>query len=87
MEPSGRRRRPPRERLLPCSGRWDLFFSSRADDVDVARDLCGRCWRRDACLELALACPHAQVIGGGVWGGTTPTERRAILRSRERAAS
>ena len=45
-----------------------------------AKVLCGRCEVRDVCLDYALRIrePH------GVWGGMNETERRAILRSRER---
>ena len=45
-----------------------------------ARAFCARCEVREVCLEYALGIrePH------GIWGGLNESERRAIVRSRER---
>ena len=45
-----------------------------------ARAICARCEVREVCLEYALGIrePH------GIWGGLNESERRAIVRSRER---
>lgn len=40
----------------------------------LARSVCAACSVKDACREYALARPEIF----GVWGGTTPSERRAI---------
>lgn len=44
--------------------------------TEEAKDLCGMCPIREACLEYALS--HA--VEYGVWGGKSESERRAILR-------
>ncbi|PSL04256.1 WhiB family redox-sensing transcriptional regulator [Haloactinopolyspora alba] len=41
-----------------------------------ALEVCGRCPVRRACLDWALRVGEAD----GVWGGTTPDERRLIRR-------
>lgn len=53
------------------TGNPDRFFDE--DDPSEALALCGRCPVRAACLDYAL--DHEQ---HGVWGGTTPAERRAL---------
>jgi WhiB family transcriptional regulator, redox-sensing transcriptional regulator len=62
-------------------GEW--FYLERGAggwQVDRAKRICGRCPVRAACLAWALATaePH------GIWGATTPNERRAILGARPR---
>lgn len=63
----------------------DLFFSWRKDDQVLAKAICAKCSHRAACLEEALRIPQAYNVGGGIWGGTDPQERRSI-RARRRAA-
>ena len=70
----------------PCRGKVDLFFSWRRRDQQTAKALCRVCPRRLSCLEEALARPADDLKGHGVWGGTTPQERRAIRRKRKAAA-
>lgn len=43
-----------------------------------ARELCAGCPVRPECLEVALA--DSELVG--MWGGSTPTERRAMRRGR-----
>jgi WhiB family transcriptional regulator, redox-sensing transcriptional regulator len=48
-----------------------------------ARQVCQSCPVRTPCLALALE--HS--LGFGIWGGTTPEERRAIRRAMVRRQS
>jgi WhiB family redox-sensing transcriptional regulator len=59
-------------------------FDSRAAYVAYARAACLGCSVIDECRELALRI-EARVPGAphGVWGGTTPAERREMIRRRE----
>ncbi|GAA1908083.1 WhiB family transcriptional regulator [Lapillicoccus jejuensis] len=45
------------------------------DALQAARDICGGCPVVRDCLGHALRVPETH----GVWGGTTPAEREAIL--------
>ncbi len=44
----------------------------------LAKAICAGCVVKDACLEFGLHQPD------GIWGGTTPGERRRIRRRRRR---
>jgi WhiB family redox-sensing transcriptional regulator len=55
---------------------WVRFFPERAEPADDARAVCSRCTVRGECLEFALE----DRTTAGVWGGTTPMERRALRR-------
>jgi WhiB family redox-sensing transcriptional regulator len=61
-----------------------LFFPPEEDgeNVDEAKQICSECFVRDQCLESALESHETF----GVWGGTTPRERRRIIRARRRSA-
>ncbi|MEX2032907.1 MAG: WhiB family transcriptional regulator [Dehalococcoidia bacterium] len=61
-----------------------LFFPPEEDgeNVEDAKQICSECFVRDQCLASALEANEAF----GVWGGTTPRERRRIKRSRKRSA-
>lgn len=48
--------------------------------VSEAKAICARCRVAADCLEEALRMDQ----GYGVWGGTTPEERRALLRAERR---
>ena len=50
----------------------------------AALEACAACTVRAECLEYALTAPWAR---WGLWGGTGPRERRAILRRRRREAA
>lgn len=54
----------------------DLFFPERGRSSSVAKALCADCPVLDRCLAFALE--NADVAG--VWGGTTPVERRQMKR-------
>jgi WhiB family redox-sensing transcriptional regulator len=63
--------------------RWvepDLFYPISDGDAGPAKEVCASCGVQARCLEFALASREWE----GVWGGTTGTERRAMLR-RQRA--
>lgn len=57
----------------------DVMFPSDPHGVKVAKQVCGDCPVRAACLEYALE--HNEEFG--VWGGTSENERRRI-RTRRR---
>lgn len=44
--------------------------------VDKAKNICNDCWIKKDCLKYALQFPDLQ----GVWGATTPHERKKIRR-------
>jgi WhiB family redox-sensing transcriptional regulator len=77
---------------LPCAGITELMYcfpieakypkDSWGPNLDLARAVCRYCPVRVECLEYALATRQED----GVWGGTTPWERRSIRRRRQRAA-
>jgi WhiB family redox-sensing transcriptional regulator len=50
---------------LPCRAEPELFFAEHPADLERARELCGRCPVRVACLARALANREPW----GVWGG------------------
>ena len=50
---------------LPCRAEPDLFFAEHPADIERARELCGGCPVRVACLARALANREPW----GVWGG------------------
>ncbi|GAA1714726.1 WhiB family transcriptional regulator [Brachybacterium phenoliresistens] len=54
-----------------------IFFPSKGGSTTAARKVCGSCPVRAECLELAL-----QDTLDGIWGGTTPNERKAMRRKR-----
>lgn len=81
----------PLRRSNSPANRWDgaacldedpeLFFpvgetGAALHQFEFARRVCDTCERRTACLEVAIAtdAPH------GMWGGTTPEERRRMKR-------
>lgn len=57
-----------------CIGQTDLFFPTyeRADSMQRAKDVCFTCPVRQKCLDAHLGERH------GVFGGTTPLERKAM---------
>jgi WhiB family redox-sensing transcriptional regulator len=60
-------------------------FGSKTGYIEYARAACLGCAVRNECLELALRI-EARAPGGphGVWGGTTPQERREMIAHRRR---
>jgi hypothetical protein len=56
----------------------DLWFAETPAGVAAATALCSVCPVRAECLTSSLTCGDAV----GVWGGTTPAQRRAIAAER-----
>lgn len=56
----------------------DLFYPSSDIDAGPAKAVCASCHVQERCLDYALSVREPE----GVWGGTTFTERRSILRRR-----
>jgi len=59
----------------------DLFFPryySDLDQVEKAKAVCQDCWIKDQCLDYAMKTPRLQ----GIWGGTTPRERKRLRLSK-----
>jgi WhiB family transcriptional regulator, redox-sensing transcriptional regulator len=54
----------------------ETFFPAPNEPADTAIAMCGSCDVQGACLAWALEVGDCH----GVWGGTTPRERRAMLR-------
>lgn len=63
----------------------EVFFPHDTDEVGIAaaKSVCGGCRARPDCLEYAVETLQKD----GVWGGTTPNERRSIRRRRARLAA
>ena len=66
----------------PCEGRDLLFFPEGHESIQrsatlEAKMVCRSCPFRLACGAYAIAAQEPY----GIWGGTTPEERRAISRS------
>jgi WhiB family transcriptional regulator, redox-sensing transcriptional regulator len=53
----------------------ETFFPAPSEPADAAVSLCRTCDVQGACLAWALEVGDCH----GVWGGTTPRERRAML--------
>ena len=54
----------------------DVFFPERGADGTTARTICARCPVVDRCLLDGLDERH------GVWGGTSPADRKDLRRAR-----
>jgi WhiB family transcriptional regulator, redox-sensing transcriptional regulator len=54
----------------------ELFFPGQGRSAAKAREVCARCSVREECLEYALKDEDAFYYG--IWGGTTPRERRGM---------
>ena len=69
-----------------CRGNVDWFPpESDLDAVSRLKGICGVCPVRVPCLEDALRHPPTN-DGIGVFGGTTPSERKQIRRLRKETA-
>lgn len=85
-----RRRRPELDRTWMTAGACyaagtavaELFHpvGEGDDDYAAARRICDACPAIDDCRDYALTAREPF----GMWGGLTPTERRAILRGKAR---
>jgi WhiB family redox-sensing transcriptional regulator len=69
-------RRPAWMREAACRGAdVNVFFPSRGEPTEAARELCDRCPARAPCLSYALAEDLE-----GVWAATSKRQRRALRR-------
>ncbi|MBW8827233.1 MAG: WhiB family transcriptional regulator [Acidobacteria bacterium] len=59
-----------------------VFYPAEDDSAEEAKEICGLCVVRQACLEHALTSREKE----GVWGGATERERRRMIRQRRRTA-
>lgn len=57
----------------------EAFFPNKGDSGTAAKRVCADCPVQQQCLEYALA--NDERIG--IWGGTTPNDRRRIRRTYE----
>jgi WhiB family transcriptional regulator, redox-sensing transcriptional regulator len=73
-------RRAPATTELPCRSDPDLFFAESPQDVRLAKDLCGLCPVRKACLAGALQ----RAEPWGVWGGELFLRGAVIAEKRPR---
>lgn len=62
---------PATRPVNPCRRNPDLFFSDDPEEIEAAKNICGSCPIKAACLRDAI--DHG--IYDGVWGGTTGDER------------
>lgn len=63
-----------------CRSLPDTMFFLAGDDFEgmrQAKDECARCPVKEPCLEFAILTNQSL----GIWGGTTPNERRQIRRA------
>ena len=73
---------PWRESSLCAQTDPDVFFPPPGGrGGEPARRICRRCPVQTECLETALAKPQHE-DEYGVWGGTSPRERRALRAER-----
>jgi WhiB family redox-sensing transcriptional regulator len=73
--------RPAWHRRAACRGSSvDLFVIDQGSQYeDGTREFCAGCLVRQECLATALANGGSTT---GLWGGTTPSERRQMRRGR-----
>jgi hypothetical protein len=69
--------RPSWHALANCRGVGvDRFVIGRGGQYDAVRELCSGCPVREPCLAEAMA----NIELDGLWGGTSPAERKAMRR-------
>jgi WhiB family redox-sensing transcriptional regulator len=73
------------ERALCREVGSEMFFFDTGESAAPARRICARCDVTDDCLNYALTTMTSATDVGGVYGGTTYTQRRK-LRTEGRAA-
>lgn len=56
----------------------DIFFADKGPEAQAAKTICRQCPVQQECLDFALEAKEDI----GVWGGTTPTERRRMNGNR-----
>lgn len=80
-----------RRDALCLSADQTVFFPEGKGDhnAERAKAICAACPVTDDCLDYALTLEGDDELAmgrEGIWGGTTPGERRAIARARTAAA-
>jgi WhiB family transcriptional regulator, redox-sensing transcriptional regulator len=63
----------------------ELFFpevDSSKNDIKRALAICSDCEFKEPCLEFALTHENEYIYG--IWGGTTPKQRRLIKQARRK---
>lgn len=60
----------------------DIFYGHDDENIAVAIATCETCLVKKSCLEYALSNKEEH----GVWGGTTKSDRRRIIRKRYKIA-
>ncbi len=71
---------PWREAALCAQTDPEVFFPPVGSSGEMARRICRQCPVTAECLEVALSRPaHSDE---GIWGGTSPRERRALRAER-----
>ncbi len=58
----------------------EIFYVERGQSTKAARAHCAECKVRPECLAFAMNDPDARAWG--IWGGTSPRERRQLRRRR-----
>lgn len=62
-----------------CKDKEPSIWDTPGGNEELAKYICSSCEVREACFEMALSSN----IRYGILGGTTPEERRTILRRRD----
>lgn len=76
------------EQALCAQSDPDAWFPDTGVNAAAALRVCARCPVRVQCLELALSGADTwRGISTGIWGGTTPGQRRVLRRQRRAAAA
>ena len=76
----------PKEFQPECLEDPELFFPDPSDLNPEPLIICGRCPERAACLQLALDAEENQPANmrHGIYGGTRPAERFALVKQRQK---
>lgn len=61
----------------------ETFFPPKGHSSQAAKRVCASCPIRSRCLQVAMANPDLD----GIWGGTTPGERRRLRAAHAGEAS
>jgi len=57
----------------------DLFFPDdylNKEQIEQVKAICNDCWIKDKCLSFAMDNKERE----GIWGGTTPADRKRLRR-------
>jgi WhiB family transcriptional regulator, redox-sensing transcriptional regulator len=63
----------------------DLFFPEDyldKDQIEKAKAICNDCWIKNKCLSFAMENKERE----GIWGGTTPADRKRLRRKARTSA-